>query len=115
MVTVRYFCDSNVSTMRFPSFQLMILLSSLQFRALSDQMFRSPEYHKHVRKEVVKQVELRDLLMFIVTYVQLNNIFFLCPAQGLPFSIRKLCSNEVQEILPEDVQVSKYCFFLGHR
>lgn len=28
----------------------------LQFRALSDQMYRSPEYHKHIRKEIVKQV-----------------------------------------------------------
>ncbi|PPD91213.1 hypothetical protein GOBAR_DD11853 [Gossypium barbadense] len=27
-----------------------------QFRALSDQMYRSPEYHKHVRKDIVKQV-----------------------------------------------------------
>ncbi|KAI7746397.1 hypothetical protein M8C21_033627 [Ambrosia artemisiifolia] len=26
-----------------------------QFRAVSDQLYRSPEYHKHVRKEVVKQ------------------------------------------------------------
>uniref|UniRef100_A0A5B6YX48 ubiquitinyl hydrolase 1 n=1 Tax=Davidia involucrata TaxID=16924 RepID=A0A5B6YX48_DAVIN len=28
-----------------------------QFRALSDQMYKSPEYHKHVRKEVVKQLK----------------------------------------------------------
>ncbi|KAL8143608.1 hypothetical protein V2J09_016640 [Rumex salicifolius] len=28
-----------------------------QFRALSDQMFRSPEYHKHVRKDIVKQLK----------------------------------------------------------
>ncbi|XP_010553269.1 PREDICTED: OTU domain-containing protein DDB_G0284757 [Tarenaya hassleriana] len=28
-----------------------------QFRALSDQLYRSPEYHKHVRKEVVKQLK----------------------------------------------------------
>ncbi|KAE9446108.1 hypothetical protein C3L33_22066, partial [Rhododendron williamsianum] len=27
-----------------------------QFRALSDQIYKSPEYHKHVRKDVVKQV-----------------------------------------------------------
>lgn len=27
-----------------------------QFRALSEQMFKSPEHHKHVRKDVVKQV-----------------------------------------------------------
>ncbi|KAG8385035.1 hypothetical protein BUALT_Bualt04G0181000 [Buddleja alternifolia] len=28
-----------------------------QFRALSDQIYRSPEYHKHVRKEVAKQLK----------------------------------------------------------
>ncbi|KAK7336205.1 hypothetical protein VNO77_16739 [Canavalia gladiata] len=28
-----------------------------QFRALSDQLFRSPEYHKNVRKEIVKQLK----------------------------------------------------------
>lgn len=33
-----------------------------QFRAISDQLYRSPEYHKHVRKEVVKQLkECRSL------------------------------------------------------
>ncbi|RZB61149.1 OTU domain-containing protein isoform B [Glycine soja] len=28
-----------------------------QFRALSDQLYRSPEHHKHVRKEIVKQLK----------------------------------------------------------
>ncbi|XVF13809.1 hypothetical protein REPUB_Repub09cG0000200 [Reevesia pubescens] len=28
-----------------------------QFRALSDQMYKSPEYHKHVRKDIVKQLK----------------------------------------------------------
>ncbi|KAJ8543423.1 hypothetical protein K7X08_005946 [Anisodus acutangulus] len=28
-----------------------------QFRALSDQLYHNPEYHKHVRKEVVKQLK----------------------------------------------------------
>ncbi|EEF49296.1 cysteine-type peptidase, putative [Ricinus communis] len=33
-----------------------------QFRALSDQMFKSPEHHKHIRKEIVKQLkEYRSL------------------------------------------------------
>ncbi|KAF3323547.1 OTU domain-containing protein [Carex littledalei] len=33
-----------------------------QFRALSDQLFRSPEYHKNVRKDVVRQLkEFRSL------------------------------------------------------
>jgi hypothetical protein len=27
-----------------------------QFRALADQLFRNADYHKHVRKHVVKQV-----------------------------------------------------------
>ncbi|GJM90305.1 hypothetical protein PR202_ga06572 [Eleusine coracana subsp. coracana] len=27
-----------------------------QFRALADQIFRNPDYHKHVRKAIVKQV-----------------------------------------------------------
>ncbi|KAG6581151.1 OVARIAN TUMOR DOMAIN-containing deubiquitinating enzyme 12, partial [Cucurbita argyrosperma subsp. sororia] len=28
-----------------------------QFRALSDQLYKSPEYHKHVRKDIVKQLK----------------------------------------------------------
>ncbi|KAJ6741564.1 OTU DOMAIN CONTAINING PROTEIN [Salix viminalis] len=28
-----------------------------QFRALADQLFRSPDYHKHVRKQIVKQLK----------------------------------------------------------
>lgn len=28
-----------------------------QFRALADQLFRNPDYHKHVRKEIVKQLK----------------------------------------------------------
>ncbi|XP_034695983.1 OVARIAN TUMOR DOMAIN-containing deubiquitinating enzyme 11 isoform X2 [Vitis riparia] len=28
-----------------------------QFRALADQLFRNPDYHKHVRKKVVKQLK----------------------------------------------------------
>ncbi|KAF0894179.1 hypothetical protein E2562_035698 [Oryza meyeriana var. granulata] len=28
-----------------------------QFCALSDQLYRSPDYHKHVRKEIVKQLK----------------------------------------------------------
>ncbi|BBG99834.1 Cysteine proteinases superfamily protein [Prunus dulcis] len=28
-----------------------------QFRALADQLFRNPDYHKHVRKHVVKQLK----------------------------------------------------------
>ncbi|KAL8153553.1 hypothetical protein V2J09_011313 [Rumex salicifolius] len=29
----------------------------LAFRALADQLFRNPDYHKHVRKEVIKQLK----------------------------------------------------------
>ncbi|KAL5741726.1 hypothetical protein ACOSP7_028458 [Xanthoceras sorbifolium] len=28
-----------------------------QFRALADQLFRNPDYHKHVRKEIIKQLK----------------------------------------------------------
>ncbi|KAJ4975710.1 hypothetical protein NE237_000816 [Protea cynaroides] len=28
-----------------------------QFRALADQLFRNPDYHKHVRKQVVRQLK----------------------------------------------------------
>ncbi|KAJ9185037.1 hypothetical protein P3X46_004712 [Hevea brasiliensis] len=28
-----------------------------QFRALADQLFRSPDYHKHVRKQIIKQLK----------------------------------------------------------
>ncbi|KAH6813828.1 Cysteine proteinases superfamily protein [Perilla frutescens var. frutescens] len=41
-----------------------------QFRALSDQIYRSPEYHKHVRKEVVKQ--LKDNRALYEAYVPMK-------------------------------------------
>ncbi|XP_010532516.1 PREDICTED: OTU domain-containing protein DDB_G0284757 [Tarenaya hassleriana] len=33
-----------------------------QFRALADQLFRNPDYHKHVRKQVIKQLKLHRKL-----------------------------------------------------
>ncbi|KAL5700509.1 OVARIAN TUMOR DOMAIN-containing deubiquitinating enzyme 12 [Ranunculus cassubicifolius] len=41
-----------------------------QFRALSDQMYKSPEHHKHVRKDIVKQ--LKDYRSFYESYVPMN-------------------------------------------
>lgn len=41
-----------------------------QFRALSDQIYRSPEYHKHVRKDVVKQ--LKDCRSLYESYVPMK-------------------------------------------
>lgn len=41
-----------------------------QFRALSEQMYKSPEYHKHVRKEVVKQ--LKDYKSLYEGYVPMK-------------------------------------------
>ncbi|XP_022148203.1 OTU domain-containing protein DDB_G0284757-like isoform X1 [Momordica charantia] len=41
-----------------------------QFRALSDQMYKSPEYHKHVRKDVVKQ--LKDYRSLYEGYVPMK-------------------------------------------
>ncbi|AQK68730.1 Cysteine-type peptidase [Zea mays] len=35
----------------------MLCFLLLQFRALADQIFRNPDYHKHVRKAVVKQLK----------------------------------------------------------
>ncbi|OMP07649.1 Ovarian tumor, otubain [Corchorus olitorius] len=29
-----------------------------QFRALADQLFRNPDYHKHVRRQIVKQMNI---------------------------------------------------------
>ncbi|CAN7046944.1 unnamed protein product [Brassica oleracea var. botrytis] len=39
-----------------------------QFRALADQLFRNPDYHKHVRKHIVKQVlsENHSATLFLV-------------------------------------------------
>ncbi|CAN4084602.1 unnamed protein product [Withania somnifera] len=34
-----------------------------QFRALSDQLYHNPEYHKHVRKEVIKQFGIKICLV----------------------------------------------------
>lgn len=41
-----------------------------QFRALSDQMYKSPEYHKNVRKEIVKQ--LKDYRSLYEGYVPMK-------------------------------------------
>ncbi|XP_061345610.1 OVARIAN TUMOR DOMAIN-containing deubiquitinating enzyme 12-like [Gastrolobium bilobum] len=40
-----------------------MILHTLQFRALSDQLFRSPEHYKHVRKEIVKQFAAKICLL----------------------------------------------------
>ncbi|WCJ40279.1 OVARIAN TUMOR DOMAIN-containing deubiquitinating enzyme 12 [Euphorbia peplus] len=41
-----------------------------QFRALSDQMYKSPEYHKHIRKDIVKQ--LKDNRSLYESYVPMK-------------------------------------------
>ncbi|KAI6700913.1 hypothetical protein NL676_015237 [Syzygium grande] len=41
-----------------------------QFRALSDQLYKSPEYHSHVRKEIVKQ--LKDYRSLYEGYVPMK-------------------------------------------
>uniref|UniRef100_A0A6V7QX57 ubiquitinyl hydrolase 1 n=1 Tax=Ananas comosus var. bracteatus TaxID=296719 RepID=A0A6V7QX57_ANACO len=41
-----------------------------QFRALADQIFRNPDYHKHVRKAVVKQ--LKKFRKFYEGYVPMD-------------------------------------------
>lgn len=46
-----------------------------QFRALADQLFRNPDYHKHVRKEVVKQ--LKHFQKLYESYVPMNYKIYL--------------------------------------
>ncbi|KAK9196426.1 hypothetical protein WN943_004554 [Citrus x changshan-huyou] len=41
-----------------------------QFRALADQLFRNPDYHKHVRKEIFKQ--LKHFRKLYEGYVPMN-------------------------------------------
>ncbi|XP_044508238.1 OVARIAN TUMOR DOMAIN-containing deubiquitinating enzyme 11 isoform X1 [Mangifera indica] len=41
-----------------------------QFRALADQLFRNPDYHKHVRKEIIKQ--LKHFRKLYEGYVPMN-------------------------------------------
>ncbi|XP_026395221.1 OTU domain-containing protein DDB_G0284757-like isoform X3 [Papaver somniferum] len=41
-----------------------------QFRALADQLFRNPDHHKHVRKQVVKQ--LKHFKTLYESYVPMN-------------------------------------------
>ena len=55
METVRYLIIKAVYKSYI--FELILMIFPiLQFCALSDQLFRSPEHHKHVRNEIVKQV-----------------------------------------------------------
>lgn len=42
------------------------VLSIWKFRALSDQLYKSAEYHKHVRKEIVKQVSIILFCLYII-------------------------------------------------
>lgn len=41
-----------------------------QFRALADQLFRNPDYHKHVRKQIIKQLKHHKKLY--ESYVPMN-------------------------------------------
>ncbi|XP_010242078.1 PREDICTED: OTU domain-containing protein DDB_G0284757 isoform X2 [Nelumbo nucifera] len=41
-----------------------------QFRALADQLFRNPDYHRHVRKQVVKQ--LKNFQKYYEAYVPMK-------------------------------------------
>ncbi|XP_059595638.1 OVARIAN TUMOR DOMAIN-containing deubiquitinating enzyme 11 isoform X1 [Vitis vinifera] len=63
-----------------------------QFRALADQLFRNPDYHKHVRKKVVKQID-GDSPAYTSVYVFLN---ILCHCKyfmkGKYFLVR-ICSD----------------------
>ncbi|CAH8380742.1 unnamed protein product [Eruca vesicaria subsp. sativa] len=45
-----------------------------QFRALADQLFRNPDYHKHVRKHIVKHVlsEKHSATLLLVHKIRVN-------------------------------------------
>lgn len=45
---------------------ICILWSLKQFRALSDQFYRTPEHHRFVRQQVVKQVSVFEKTSFVL-------------------------------------------------
>jgi hypothetical protein len=49
-------CLSLVIVLHLDVFSKVFVQNIGQFRALADQLFRNPDYHKHVRKQVIKQV-----------------------------------------------------------
>nr|XP_018439203.1 PREDICTED: OTU domain-containing protein DDB_G0284757 isoform X2 [Raphanus sativus] len=66
---VKIFKHSSLSLISLYSYTF-ILLTIFQFRALSDQLYRSSEYHKQVRGEVVKQ--LKDNRTMYESYVPMK-------------------------------------------
>ncbi|XP_031505035.1 OVARIAN TUMOR DOMAIN-containing deubiquitinating enzyme 11-like isoform X2 [Nymphaea colorata] len=54
-------CQSSESSMRLTTYGLAELRiegdGNCQFRALADQLYHNPDYHKYVRKQIVKQLK----------------------------------------------------------
>ncbi|XP_060213653.1 OVARIAN TUMOR DOMAIN-containing deubiquitinating enzyme 11-like isoform X2 [Lycium barbarum] len=95
-----------------------------QFRALADQLYHNPEFHKHVRKEVVKQ--LKYFRKFYESYVPMKYKSYLKKMKRLGewgdhitlqaaadrYGV-KIClvtsfrENGYIEILPKDIQPSR--------
>ncbi|RRT70778.1 hypothetical protein B296_00035479, partial [Ensete ventricosum] len=53
---VSFFDSSEIGVTILIRLLMFPYLISFQFRALSDQLYRSPEHHKFVRQQVVDQV-----------------------------------------------------------
>jgi hypothetical protein len=56
----------NLST----STNLFLDLPFKQFRALSDQFYRTPEHHRFVRQQVMMQVSILNMVTFICLSLQ---------------------------------------------
>ena len=71
-------CQVCVKDPSFPPFCVMpshsiylYCVVSKQFRALSDQFYRTPEHHRFVREQVVKQVSISEKTSFVSAIYEL--------------------------------------------
>lgn len=60
-----------------------------QFRALADQLFRNPDYHKHVRRQVIKQLKHHKKLY--EGYVPMKYKSYLKQMKKLDISADQFC------------------------
>ncbi|RZC43783.1 hypothetical protein C5167_036725 [Papaver somniferum] len=63
-----------------------------QFRALADQLFRNPDHHKHVRKQVVKQ--LKHFKTLYESYVPMNYKSYLKKLKSMQNVVSRYRSGE---------------------
>lgn len=81
-----------------------LIMAFLQFRALSDQFYRSPEHHKFVRQQVVRQVCITFYRFFlyicfhpggsyVLLYFKADILLFV--AQSESRNVRGVCSHGI--------------------